>query len=77
MDLGEGHSREGGIVRAFPPGVGPAAVLLPLLCLGPLLLQVVGLGSQEEYNVRSAVASSSNLVADELDSLPFKVAFYT
>lgn len=49
------------------------SVLLPLLCLGPLLVQVVGLDSQEEFNAHNAVASLSSLVADKLGSLAFEV----
>lgn len=57
----------------FCPGIGPAAQLLPLLCLGPLPMQVVGLDSQEECNAHPAVTSLLSLVVDELGSLAFEV----
>lgn len=72
--------------KEHSPGVPPpppprnrarCSVLLPRLCLGPLLVQVVGLDSQEEFNAHNAVASLSSLVADELGSLAFEVDLYT
>lgn len=53
-------------IRASLPGKRACcSVWLPLLCLGLLLVRVVGLDSQEECNVHSAVASPSSMVADE------------
>lgn len=62
----------------FCPGIGPAAQLPPLLCLGPLLVQVGGwiprksIAPTLRYN-----AALSSLVADELGSLAFEVDLYT
>lgn len=40
-------------------------------------MQVVGLDSQEEYSVHTAVASLSSVVVNELSSLAFEVDLYT